>query len=201
MNYNINQAIDKAIFKKKPRSKFTQEEDIKLTQLVENYGDNDWQIISNQMPGRNVRQCRDRWRNYLSPDVVNGPWSNEEDDLLNKKYDEIGPSWKHIASFFPSRTDINIKSRWNLLQRKIKKEELKKKRMSMNFKVRSTIKYKKNNLTTTKNNKCNIKNSINVLDDKKYPIQNNIKSTEKDYFDYLLMDIGDDFDIFFNSWF
>lgn len=120
----INNENEISIKKTHPRAKFTQNEDELLKRLVENFGINDWQTISRQMPGRNARQCRDRWQNYLSPEVVNGPWTYEEEELLVKKYEELGPSWKLIATFFPSRTDINIKSRWNLRERRLKKESL-----------------------------------------------------------------------------
>lgn len=108
-----------------PRAKFSKEEDEILKNLVESLGDNNWQAISNRMPGRNSRQCRERWQNYLSPEIINGPWTPEEDELLVSKYKELGPSWKQISTFFPTRTDINIKSRWNLRERHLKKEDLK----------------------------------------------------------------------------
>lgn len=110
--------------KSHPRVPFTRDEDILLGKLVDICGTADWAKISKQIPGRNARQCRDRWLNYLSPNVVNGPWTAEEDELLVKKYEEIGPYWKQIATFFPTRTDINIKSRWNLRERHIKKEKI-----------------------------------------------------------------------------
>lgn len=87
----------------------------------------DWNEISKNMKTwRNARQCRERWINYLSPSVVNGPWTIEEEDLLRQKYNELGPRWKKIALFFPTRTDINVKSHYHLLERRIKKEEKKK---------------------------------------------------------------------------
>lgn len=107
--------------KRHPKSKFSDDEDIKLLELVEKYGEN-WSQIASEMDGRNVRQCRERWRNYLSPDVANRPWTEEEDKLLDEKYAQFGPKWKHIASFFAKRTDINIKSRWQVHLRKIRKE-------------------------------------------------------------------------------
>lgn len=107
-----------------PRVPFTKEEDNLLKKLVEEYGDANWKFISKKIAKRNARQCRDRWLNYLSPKVANKPWTIEEDQLLVKKYEELGPVWKKIATFFPNRTDINIKSRWNLRQRRIKKEKL-----------------------------------------------------------------------------
>jgi hypothetical protein len=60
--------------------------------------------------------------NYLSPAVGNGPWTPEEEQLLFLKYNEIGPLWRRIALFFTGRTDINVKSRWNLIQRRMKRQ-------------------------------------------------------------------------------
>lgn len=97
-----------------PKEKFSAEEDSKLHELVKKYGENNWYYIAQEMDGRNIRQCRERWRNYLSPEVKNGPWTKEEDDLLFYSYKRYGPKWKFIASFFPDRTDINIKSRWQV---------------------------------------------------------------------------------------
>ena len=135
-NDQFNQSLeDLNLTQKKARSKFTHEEDEKLKQLVENLGNDDWVSISNKMSGRNPRQCRDRWNNYLSPNVVNGPWTKEEEQLLQEKFEEFGPSWKCIATFFPTRTAINVKSRFNLMQRRIKKEELKKKRDNFDKKI------------------------------------------------------------------
>jgi hypothetical protein len=77
-----------------------------------------------RIPDRNARQCRDRWDSYLSPSVRNGPWTPQEEQLLTELVRQHGSSWKRIATFFPSRTDINVKSRWQLMQRRMRKEAL-----------------------------------------------------------------------------
>ena len=118
-NGNKKEDRSKKTKKKHPRVPFSKEEDNVLTKLVEKYGTVNWAFISKQIKGRNARQCRDRWSNYLSPEVANKPWTPEEEEFLVKKYEEIGPCWKQIATFFPTRTDINIKSRWNLRERRI----------------------------------------------------------------------------------
>ncbi|OHS93090.1 hypothetical protein TRFO_40622 [Tritrichomonas foetus] len=64
------------------------------------------------MGGRNVRQCRERWKHYLSSERAKSPWSNEEDLLLFQKVMELGPKWTKIARCFNDRTDIQIKTRW-----------------------------------------------------------------------------------------
>ena len=62
-----------------PRSQFSAQEDEKLTNLVKLYGDDNWDDISNLMKNRNVRKCKERWFNYLAPNVKNCPWTPEED--------------------------------------------------------------------------------------------------------------------------
>jgi hypothetical protein len=110
------------VFKPHPRWKFNQSEDALLAKAVADLGGSDWARIAERIPGRSVRQCKERWANYISPAVGNGPWTPEEEQLLVRKYSEIGPKWKRIASFFGARTDINVRSRWNLIQRRIKRE-------------------------------------------------------------------------------
>jgi hypothetical protein len=107
--------------KPNPKSKFTEAEDDRLCRIVSGLGTDDWHAIARLMPGRNPRQCRDRWLNYLSPEVTNGPWTAADDQLLAVKYSECGAAWRHIATFFPMRTDINVKSRWQLMQRRARK--------------------------------------------------------------------------------
>ena len=41
---------------------------------------------------------------------------------LDEMYAIHGPKWKYIANFFPARTDINIKSRWQVHVRRASKQ-------------------------------------------------------------------------------
>jgi hypothetical protein len=102
-----------------PKAKFTAAEDMMLAKFVKRYGTTDWTDIARRMEGRNARQCRDRWVSYLSPDVQNAPWTAAEEQDLLFLHQQLGPKWKQIATFFTARTDINVKSRWNLIQRRI----------------------------------------------------------------------------------
>jgi hypothetical protein len=104
--------------------KFTQAEDFALMELVKKYGEMDWCQIAAQMQGRNVRQCRDRWSNYLSPQVANGPWTQEENSLLIEKVRVLGPRWTKISPFFQGRTEINIRNHWMIISRTIPTPEL-----------------------------------------------------------------------------
>jgi hypothetical protein len=82
---------------------------------INNYGA--WTLIASHMPGRNTSQCRERWRNNLNYDLNSSPWSQEEDILLEQKYQELGPKWAQIAAFSTGRTDVNCKNRWHSLQK------------------------------------------------------------------------------------
>ena len=107
-----------------PKSKFSTEEDALLTQLVSQYGENDFDRIAKYMPNRNSRQCKDRWINYLSPAVCRTPWSEEEDAQLYQLFNTLGPKWVKIAKEL-GRTDTNVKNRYLVLERHKAKAERK----------------------------------------------------------------------------
>ena len=94
------------------RQMFSPQEDDLLRELVREFGDQQWKLIAQRMPNRTTRQCRERYKNYLAPEIKNGPWTADEDQLLKEKYEELGPKWSTIATFFTSRSDVNIKNRW-----------------------------------------------------------------------------------------
>lgn len=97
------------------RQTFTPEEDARLHLLVMKHGQN-WKLIASEMPNRSVRQCRERYQNYLAPGVLNGPWSQQEDKLLYEKYQIFGRKWTIIARFFKNRSGANVKNRWTQIQ-------------------------------------------------------------------------------------
>lgn len=115
---------EKPINKKIVKHLFTKEEDEMVRCLVNQYGNSNWTNVSRRMKRRTARQCRERWKNYLSPDVKNGPWTKEEDSQLIELVEKNGSQWAKIALLFDNRTDVNVKNRWILLQRsKIKNNQ------------------------------------------------------------------------------
>ncbi|KAK8834835.1 hypothetical protein M9Y10_032012 [Tritrichomonas musculus] len=93
--------------------KFSAEEDEKLKHLVEIMGEKKWDDIAKEMPGRNGRQCRDRYKNYLIQGFFNGEWTREEDEMLIKKFSEFGSQWSKITTYFNNRNANSLKNRWN----------------------------------------------------------------------------------------
>jgi hypothetical protein len=89
---------------------------VKLIAAVTDLGITCWGSIAERLPSRNPRQSRDRWNNYLSPSAVNGAWTSKEEELLFDQFSVHGPSWRRIALVFSTRTEINVKCWWQLIQ-------------------------------------------------------------------------------------
>ena len=103
------------------RTPFTKDEDKLLTMLVNKYGENKWKTIAEHMKRRSVRQCRERWQNALCNKIVKSNWTPEEDQLILQKFNEIGPHWKHMESFFNGRVSYDIRNRCHSL---LKRQQL-----------------------------------------------------------------------------
>ena len=58
------------------------------------------------------RACKERWENYLDPNIKFTPFTKKDDDLLIEKFNEYGLKWNIIAKFFPGRTIIQLKNRY-----------------------------------------------------------------------------------------
>lgn len=95
------------------RSIFSQEEDNRLKMLVAKCGKNiNWRTIAFDMEGRTPRQCRERYMNYLNPNVKIGNWTPQEDQILLMNYNVIGNHWQKIADKFKCRTASAVRNRF-----------------------------------------------------------------------------------------
>lgn len=97
------------------RNRFTKAEDERLKQLLALRNPPNWNEIAHYMNNRTSRQCRERYNNYLRPNIINGQWTKEEDDLLKQLYDKYGPKWSLISQSFKSRSAVNIKNHHSTL--------------------------------------------------------------------------------------
>ncbi|OAO91977.1 hypothetical protein AXX17_AT5G37620 [Arabidopsis thaliana] len=92
--------------------RWTLSEDLKLKELVAVYGPKNWPHIGKQMQGRSGKSCRSRWYNHLDPRIRKDAFSDEEEKLLIKAYNEWGCQWSKIARLFPGRTDRQMQRLW-----------------------------------------------------------------------------------------
>ena len=118
---SVKQILDrwsKVLDPKMVKGSWTREEDEIIMQFVAEVGAKNWATLAEKLPGRVGKQCRERWVNHLNPNLNKDPWTVEEDQQLINLHATMGNCWTKIASFFPGRTDNNIKNRWNTTLKK-----------------------------------------------------------------------------------
>jgi len=113
--------------KKHFRQAWSEVEDCQLRQLVEGFTSLNqrikWVKVSNEIPGRSGKQCRERWLYQLQPGLKREEFTPEEDALLYRLVETMGTKWSEIQKKMPGRTDMDAKNRMNFLERARKRQE------------------------------------------------------------------------------
>ncbi|KAK4270327.1 hypothetical protein QN277_023374 [Acacia crassicarpa] len=103
---------------------WTPEEDETLRKAVAIFKGKNWKKIAESFPDRSEVQCLHRWQKVLNPELVKGPWTQEEDDKIVELVSKYGPTkWSLIAKSLPGRIGKQCRERWhNHLNPDIKKD-------------------------------------------------------------------------------
>ncbi|KAI9112250.1 hypothetical protein K1719_016773 [Acacia pycnantha] len=103
---------------------WTPEEDETLRNAVAIFKGKNWKKIAESFPDRSEVQCLHRWQKVLNPELVKGPWTQEEDDKIVELVSKYGPTkWSLIAKSLPGRIGKQCRERWhNHLNPDIKKD-------------------------------------------------------------------------------
>jgi len=102
---------------------WSKEEDRILLELIADYTNTgkvasiNWASVSSTIPGRNAKQCRERWFLNLDPSINRGPWTPDEDRRLVELAQQCGGRWSLIAKNMDGRTENAVKTRFQSLQR------------------------------------------------------------------------------------
>lgn len=97
-----------------PPRKWSKEEDEALTCLVETYGTDNWEGVAYYMHSRTALQCQCRWQRVVSPHLIKGPWTKEEDEKVAELVAKYGPKkWTVIAKHLKGRIGKQCRERWH----------------------------------------------------------------------------------------
>lgn len=105
------------------KGKWTEEEDRKLIDLVEEFNGRSWKRIAKEMNSRTPIQCLHRWSKILKPGLVKGSWTTDEDNSLIAYVRKFGSKDFHnVSNYINGRTAKQCRERWyNVLNPKILK--------------------------------------------------------------------------------
>ena len=84
-----------------------------LVELIAEIGPRQWEIISDAIPNRSGKQCRERWNNQLNPLLKKCAWSIEEGWILFILQRSNMNRWAEISNVILGRPDNSIKNYWN----------------------------------------------------------------------------------------
>ncbi|KIY71166.1 hypothetical protein CYLTODRAFT_419022 [Cylindrobasidium torrendii FP15055 ss-10] len=93
------------------------DEDDRLRSAIDQYGPR-WSMIASCVGTRNSDQCAKRWTDTLNPAIDRTSWTPEADAALIKAVEDHGKVWtKIVKQYFPGRTGLSAKNRYNSITR------------------------------------------------------------------------------------
>ncbi|KAL2940052.1 Transcription factor MYB3R-1 [Bienertia sinuspersici] len=96
------------------RGQWTPDEDEVLCKAVQRFKGKNWKKIAECFKDRTDVQCLHRWQKVLNPELIKGPWSKEEDDIIVQLVTKYGPKkWSTIAQHLPGRIGKQCRERWH----------------------------------------------------------------------------------------
>nr|XP_043608924.1 transcription factor MYB3R-1 [Erigeron canadensis] len=106
------------------KGQWSAEEDEILCKAVQQFNGKNWKKIAECFKDRTDVQCLHRWQKVLNPELVKGPWSKEEDEVIIRLVEQYGAKkWSTIAQHLPGRIGKQCRERWhNHLNPNINKE-------------------------------------------------------------------------------
>lgn len=81
------------------------------------------------------KQCREKWKSDLAPDVTKDPYTHQEEYILCRAHSVHGNMWSALTRYLPGRSQNSIK---NLMNASLRREERKRLAAASSSKAPST---------------------------------------------------------------
>ena len=92
---------------------FTTEEDKIIRKMVAEIGEHKWSLIAKELPGKNRKQIRDHYINFLKLGQKGGrKFAEIEDQAIVDAVTIKGYKWTAIAKLLLNRSPIEVKNRF-----------------------------------------------------------------------------------------
>ncbi|KAM4551895.1 myb-related protein A-like [Odontesthes bonariensis] len=90
-------------------------QDEKLQRLVKQLGASSWSSVALHFRGqRSQMQCQRRWQQIRNPELVKGPWTQDEDRRVMELVQKYGMKrWSLIAKHLHTRNGKQCRERWH----------------------------------------------------------------------------------------
>ena len=124
----INKRTRRKQHKGHKKTKWSKDEDELLLKNIKKYlkkhTDIDWTKVV--ISTRNSKQCQERYKNQLNPNINKSKFSEKEINIIieKQKIKEFKNKWKKISSFLNNRTEGQVKNKWHSIKDKIKKDNI-----------------------------------------------------------------------------
>ncbi|KAL6366227.1 hypothetical protein LRP88_00072 [Fusarium phalaenopsidis] len=101
---------------------WSDQEDNRLRELVQACNAPDWNCIAQEIGSRTARQCRERHKNFLEPNLNKKDITPEEGARIEQLVEEMGKNWADVARRLGSRRTGNaVKNWWHKNQNRLKR--------------------------------------------------------------------------------
>ncbi|MDR3549282.1 MAG: Myb-like DNA-binding domain-containing protein [Candidatus Pacebacteria bacterium] len=98
------------------RQMWSHDEDAILLRIVQERGKTKWGLVADELRRRmpqsakSGKQCRERYRNYLDPQIGKKEWTKSDKTVFLLLHKQYGNRWGQIAKYFVGRSDISLKN-------------------------------------------------------------------------------------------